>query len=124
LPSLPEQPAHCNGCWATCLDGREDGAWVELRYIGIRHEGAAAFAASGYAKLTGRPAARTGPEASHPVYPVKLDPIGFGFLVPVFFVTSGIRLNLRDVLGDPSALALVPLVLALLVLVRAVPAVA
>jgi pyruvate oxidase len=28
-----------------------------IRYIGIRHEGAAAFAASGYAKLTGRPAA-------------------------------------------------------------------
>lgn len=28
-----------------------------LRYIGIRHEGAASFAASGYAKLTGRPAA-------------------------------------------------------------------
>ena len=28
-----------------------------LRYIGVRHEGAGAFAASGYAKLTGRPAA-------------------------------------------------------------------
>ena len=28
-----------------------------LRYFGIRQEGAAAFAASGYAKLTGRPAA-------------------------------------------------------------------
>ena len=28
-----------------------------ITYIGIRHEGAAAFAASGYAKLTGRPAA-------------------------------------------------------------------
>ncbi|MDF1568550.1 MAG: thiamine pyrophosphate-binding protein [Spirochaetaceae bacterium] len=28
-----------------------------LRYIGIRHEGAAAFAASGYAKASGRPAA-------------------------------------------------------------------
>ena len=28
-----------------------------LQYIGIRHEGAAAFAASAYAKLTGRPAA-------------------------------------------------------------------
>jgi len=28
-----------------------------LRFVGIRHEGAAAFAASGYAKLTGRPAA-------------------------------------------------------------------
>jgi thiamine pyrophosphate-dependent acetolactate synthase large subunit-like protein len=32
----------------------EDG---RLRYFGIRHEGAAAFAASGYAMLTGRPAA-------------------------------------------------------------------
>jgi thiamine pyrophosphate-dependent acetolactate synthase large subunit-like protein/CDGSH-type Zn-finger protein/nitrite reductase/ring-hydroxylating ferredoxin subunit len=28
-----------------------------LRYFGIRHEGAASFAASGYAKVTGRPAA-------------------------------------------------------------------
>ena len=28
-----------------------------LRYVGVRHEGAGAFAASGYAKLTGRPAA-------------------------------------------------------------------
>ena len=28
-----------------------------LRFIGIRHEGAAAFAASAYGKLTGRPAA-------------------------------------------------------------------
>ena len=33
-----------------CLDG-------ELQYIGIRHEGAAAFAASAFGKLTGRPAA-------------------------------------------------------------------
>ena len=32
----------------------EDG---RVTYVGIRHEGAAAFAASGYAKLTGRPAA-------------------------------------------------------------------
>ena len=29
----------------------------ELNYIGIRHEGAAAFAASGYAKACGKPAA-------------------------------------------------------------------
>jgi thiamine pyrophosphate-dependent acetolactate synthase large subunit-like protein/nitrite reductase/ring-hydroxylating ferredoxin subunit len=29
----------------------------ELRFVGIRHEGAAAFAASAYGKLTGRPAA-------------------------------------------------------------------
>jgi thiamine pyrophosphate-dependent acetolactate synthase large subunit-like protein/nitrite reductase/ring-hydroxylating ferredoxin subunit len=29
----------------------------DLRYIGVRHEGAASFAVSGYGKLTGRPAA-------------------------------------------------------------------
>src|SRR6185437_12199020 len=29
----------------------------ELTYVGIRHEGAAAFAASAYGKLAGRPAA-------------------------------------------------------------------
>ena len=32
----------------------------KLRYFGVRHEGAAAFACSGYAKLTGRPAACLG----------------------------------------------------------------
>ena len=36
---------------------RRQEAAGKLKYIGIRHEGAAAFAASGYAKLTGRPAA-------------------------------------------------------------------
>ena len=29
----------------------------QLKYIGIRHEGAASFAASAYAKSTGKPAA-------------------------------------------------------------------
>lgn len=32
----------------------------KLRFFGVRHEGAASFAASGYAKLTGRPAACLG----------------------------------------------------------------
>ncbi len=36
---------------------REQEAAGKLTYIGIRHEGAAAFACSGFAKLTGRPAA-------------------------------------------------------------------
>ncbi len=36
---------------------REREAAGELTYVGVRHEGAAAFAASGYAKLTGKPAA-------------------------------------------------------------------
>ena len=36
---------------------RREEAAGRLRYIGIRHEGAAAFACSAYGKLTGRPAA-------------------------------------------------------------------
>jgi len=46
---------HSNLGLADALRRRE--AAGELRYIGIRHEGAAAFAASAYGKLTGRPAA-------------------------------------------------------------------
>jgi thiamine pyrophosphate-dependent acetolactate synthase large subunit-like protein/nitrite reductase/ring-hydroxylating ferredoxin subunit len=50
-----------------------------LRYIGIRHEGAAAFAASAYGKLTGRPAAClsiAGPGATNlltGLYDAKVD---------------------------------------------------
>ncbi len=39
---------------------RRRAACGELRYYGIRHEGAAAFACSAYGKLTGRPAACLG----------------------------------------------------------------
>ncbi|MCU1354022.1 MAG: pyruvate oxidase, partial [Acidimicrobiales bacterium] len=46
---------HSNLGFADALRRQEEAG--RLRYIGIRHEGAAAFAASGYAKLTGRPAA-------------------------------------------------------------------
>ncbi len=46
---------HSNLGLADALRRREEDG--ELRFIGIRHEGAAAFAASAYGKLTGRPAA-------------------------------------------------------------------
>ena len=46
---------HSNLGLADALRKAEDDG--RLRYVGIRHEGAAAFAASGYAKLTGQPAA-------------------------------------------------------------------
>ncbi len=46
---------HSNLGLADALRRREvDG---DMRYIGIRHEGAASFACSGYAKLSGKPAA-------------------------------------------------------------------
>ncbi len=46
---------HSNLGLADAIRRREEAG--ELTYIGIRHEGAAAFAASAYGKLTGRPAA-------------------------------------------------------------------
>jgi Kef-type K+ transport system membrane component KefB len=60
--------------------------------------------------------------SSHPDFRTKLDAIGYGFLVPVFFVASGIRLNLTGLLHSPSALARVPLFLLALLAVRGLPA--
>jgi len=56
--------------------------------------------------------------ASHPHLRTKLSAIGFGFLIPVFFVASGIRLDLRGLLASPGSLALVPLFLICILVVR------
>ncbi len=68
---------HSNLGFADALRRAEDRG--ELRYVGIRHEGAAAFAASAYGKLTGRPAvcfAIAGPGSTNlltGLYDAKLD---------------------------------------------------
>src|SRR3954469_10754358 len=59
---------------------------------------------------------------SHPHFRTKLEAIGYGFLVPIFFIASGVRLDLRDLLSHPAALARVPLFLLALLVVRGVPA--
>jgi len=51
----------------------------------------------------------------------KLEAIGFGFLIPVFFIASGMTFDLRSLLDDPSTLARVPIFLALFFVVRGVP---
>ena len=60
---------------------------------------------------------------THPLFRVKLDAIGYGFLIPIFFISSGIRFDLDALRNDPSTLALVPIFLIALLVVRAVPAV-
>ncbi len=52
----------------------------------------------------------------------KLEAIGFGFFVPVFFVVSGMKFDLDALLGDPSTVLRVPLFLALFLVVRGLPA--
>ena len=39
----------------------------------------------------------------------KLDAIGFGFLIPIFFIMVGVQFNIRSLLTDPKALLLLPL---------------
>jgi Kef-type K+ transport system membrane component KefB len=64
------------------------------------------------------------PERTHPLYPVKLEAVGFGLLVPVFFVTSGLTLDLDGLVEHPAALAAVPAFLLALLVVRGLPALA
>jgi Kef-type K+ transport system membrane component KefB len=61
-------------------------------------------------------------EMTHPDFRRKLEAIGFGFVIPVFFVASGVRFDLDALLGEPSNLAMVPVFLAALVVVRGLPA--
>jgi Kef-type K+ transport system membrane component KefB len=55
---------------------------------------------------------------SHPRLRAKLDAVGYGFVVPVFFVASGLQLDVRGLLADPAALARIPAFLAALLVVR------
>ena len=60
---------------------------------------------------------------THPNFRTKLEAMGFGLFIPVFFVSSGIRFDLDALLDDPANLAMVPIFLAALVVVRGLPAV-
>jgi Kef-type K+ transport system membrane component KefB len=62
--------------------------------------------------------------APHPQFQVKLEGIGFGFLVPVFFITTGVQFDVRALVHHPKALTEIPLFLLALLVVRALPALA
>jgi Kef-type K+ transport system membrane component KefB len=78
-----------------------------------------AFAAgllAGVADLPGR--------VSRSQFHIKLQGIGFGFLIPIFFIATGVQFDLRALLRSPTALAEVPLFLLALLVVRGLPALA
>jgi Kef-type K+ transport system membrane component KefB len=60
--------------------------------------------------------------STHPQFRTKLDAIGFGFLIPVFFVASGLGLDVSGLFDSPAALARVPVFVAMLLVVRGAPA--
>jgi Kef-type K+ transport system membrane component KefB len=77
-----------------------------------------AFVAGALVSIIDRDWART-----HPQFHVKLEAIGYGFLIPVFFVTSGISFDLNALTAQPATLARVPIFLGALLAVRGLPAV-
>ena len=58
----------------------------------------------------------------HPQFQVKLEGIGFGFLIPIFFIATGVSFQLKALLTNPVAIADVPLFLVALLIVRGLPA--
>jgi Kef-type K+ transport system membrane component KefB len=59
---------------------------------------------------------------THGQFRTKLEAVGFGIFIPIFFVTSGIRFDLAALLAHPSTIALVPVFLVALLVIRGVPA--
>ena len=53
----------------------------------------------------------------------KLDAVGFGLLIPIFFVTSGIKLDLEALVSSARAMIELPVFLGLFLLVRGLPAI-
>ena len=60
---------------------------------------------------------------THPDFRRKLEAVGFGFFIPAFFVTSGVRFDLDALTASASSLLMVPIFLGALLLARGVPAV-
>ena len=52
----------------------------------------------------------------------RLDAIGFGFLIPVFFIVSGVNFDLDALTESASTMLRVPIFLGLLLVVRGLPA--
>jgi Kef-type K+ transport system membrane component KefB len=60
-------------------------------------------------------------QMSHPQFQTKLQALGYGFLIPVFFISSGLQFDVSS-LTNPASLAKVPVFVAALLLVRGLPA--
>ena len=76
-----------------------------------------AFAAGALLSLIDRDEAMT-----HPQFRLKLEAVGFGVFIPVFFVTSGVRFDLNALFASTSTVARVPLFLLAIYLARGLPA--
>ncbi len=76
-----------------------------------------AFLAGAIVKLVDRDQTMT-----HPQFRQKLEAVGYGVFVPVFFVATGVRFDLNALFANATNLARVPIFLAALLVARGLPA--
>jgi Kef-type K+ transport system membrane component KefB len=59
---------------------------------------------------------------THPQFRQKLEAIGFGVFIPIFFVVTGIQFDLSALFSTASTIVLMPIFLGALLIVHGVPA--
>jgi Kef-type K+ transport system membrane component KefB len=59
---------------------------------------------------------------THPTFRTKLEAVGYGVFIPVFFVASGVRFDLNALFSSASTVVRVPVFLIALLAVRGLPA--
>jgi Kef-type K+ transport system membrane component KefB len=74
------------------------------------------------AGMLARLALRGGDPEDLEVIEAKLESLAFGFFVPIFFIMTGVTFPLATLLSDQTALLLVPIFAALMLLARGLPA--
>jgi Kef-type K+ transport system membrane component KefB len=75
-----------------------------------------AFAAGAILTLVDRDQAMT-----HPLLRRKLEAVGFGVFIPVFFVTTGLNFDLDALFASTKTIVMIPIFLAALLAVRGLP---
>ena len=64
---------------------------------------------------------RNAPPEDRAAVESKVEGLAFGFLVPIFFIMTGVGFDLQALLDQPALLALVPVVLVVILVVRGLP---
>ena len=71
--------------------------------------------------LAGALVSALGRHSGHGLLGVKLDAIGFGLFIPIFFIMVGAKFDLRSLLADESGLILAPVLVVFAFAVKVVP---
>jgi Kef-type K+ transport system membrane component KefB len=72
--------------------------------------------------LAGAIARAAMPHDLHEALLARLDGVGYGLLIPCFFIASGAQLDLGAMVSEPLALMMIPVFAAIMLLARGVPA--